>query len=169
MCGLVIIISPFGVFSSTYDWFMIFLCQYLADRCRWLQNFYFLWFWSKLPCLTLFLLVLNYKIFKEIAKGDWSGFGKVSSGMDPTCFGLYPTSIPPGVIVQKCHKYYVLFKDSQIFEVEEEEGSAKGGLTWTRVSPPGKDQLSGRWQVAKWSLLQTCDRLHLHLAQNDDR
>ena len=30
-------------------------------------------------------------------RGNWDG-----SGIDPTGFGLYPTSIPPGVIVQKC-------------------------------------------------------------------
>ena len=52
--------------------------------------------------MTIFLLVLHYNSGKQIAKGGWSGVGKALSGNDPTSFGLYPTSIPPGVIVQKC-------------------------------------------------------------------
>ena len=54
------------------------------------------------PYMTIFLLVLHYDSGKQIARGGWSGFGKALSGIDPTGFGLYPTSIPTGVIVQKC-------------------------------------------------------------------
>ena len=51
--------------------------------------------------MTIFLLVLHYDSGKQVASGGWSGIGKALSGIDPTGFGLYPTSIPPGVIVQK--------------------------------------------------------------------
>ena len=52
--------------------------------------------------MTIFLLVLYFNSGKQIAKDGWLGFGKALSGNDPTGFGLYPTSIPQGVIVQKC-------------------------------------------------------------------
>ena len=66
------------------------------------QYFYFLWFFAKFPCMTIFLLVLHYNSGKKIARGGWSRIGTALSGIYPTGFGLYPTSIPPGVIVQKC-------------------------------------------------------------------
>ena len=66
------------------------------------QNFYFLWFFHKFPYVTIFLLVLHYNSGKQIARGGWSGFEKALSGNHPTGFGLYPTSNPPRVIVQKC-------------------------------------------------------------------
>ena len=65
-------------------------------------NFHFLCFFHKFPYVTIFLLVLHFYSGKQIARGGWLGFAKASSGSDPTSFGLYPTSIPPGVIVQKC-------------------------------------------------------------------
>ena len=67
------------------------------------QNFYFLWFFPEFPCVTIFLLVLHYDSGKQIARDGWSWLGTAWSGTDPTGFDLYPISIPPGVIVQKCH------------------------------------------------------------------
>ena len=72
------------------------------------QNFYFLWFFPKLPFMKIFLWVLHYDSGKQITRGSWSGIGRASSGIDPTGFGLNPTSIPPRVIVQKCLKMLIL-------------------------------------------------------------
>ena len=69
---------------------------------NWQINTKFLLITKLFLSMTLFLFVLIYNSVKGIARGGWSGFGMVSNGSDPTSFGLYPTGIPPRVIVQIC-------------------------------------------------------------------
>ena len=69
---------------------------------NWQINSKFLLITKLFLSMTLFLFVLIYNSVKGIARGGWSGFGMVSNGSDPTSFGLYPTGIPPRVIVQIC-------------------------------------------------------------------
>ena len=69
---------------------------------NWQINTKFLLITKLFLSMTLFLFVLIYNSVKGIARGGWSRFGMVSNESDPTSFGLYPTGIPPRVIVQIC-------------------------------------------------------------------
>ena len=62
--------------------------------------------------MYILFLVQKMKRVKQIARGSWSGFGKVTVGIDPNTFEVlngHPTKIPTdeilGGVVQNCPKY----------------------------------------------------------------
>ena len=67
-----------------------------------------------------------------IVANKLSGIGTASSGIDPTGFGLYPTSIPSGVIVPKCRKCPKKVEEDNLEQdgidtVHQTGGSKRGG------------------------------------------